>query len=83
MARYLEEAQFPVCRPQLGLRQCGSCVEAINGANKPAREMDMAHWLGKMTNAIVERANLRKQHAHACVSPFPLEYMTACLHNTR
>ena len=60
-----------MCLPELGLRQYGSCVEAINGANKPAREVDMAHWLEKMTHTIVERANMRKQEAHACLSPFP------------
>ena len=36
MATYADDEQYPVCRLELGLRKFGSCVEAINSANKPA-----------------------------------------------
>jgi hypothetical protein len=42
MAKYKDNEQYPMCRLELGLRKFGSCVEAINSANKPARKVDMA-----------------------------------------
>ena len=81
MAKYSDAEQYPVCLPELGLRQYGSCVEAINGANKPAREVDMAHWLEKMTNTIVQRAKCESETLMLAYHHFLLECMTACLHN--
>ena len=71
MATYADDEQYPVCRLELGLRKFGSCVEAINSANKPARKVDMAHWLETMANIIVKRANSRKQEADNWPSPYP------------
>ena len=83
MATYADDEQYPVCRLELGLRKFGSCVEAINSANKPARKVDMAHWLETMANIIVKRANSRKQEADNWPSPYPLEYKSSCLNSKR